>query len=30
MVARGRKDRDWAGFAQEVSDSAGLKNGAEN
>ena len=30
MVARGREDRDWAGFAQEVSDSAGLKNGAEN
>jgi len=27
MVARGREDRDWAGFAQEVSDSAGLKNG---
>ena len=30
MVARGREDRDWAGFAQEVSDSAGLKNGAGN
>ena len=30
MVARGREDRDWAGFAQEVSDSAGLKNGTEN
>ena len=30
MVARGREDRDWAGFAQEVSDSAGLKNGVEN
>ncbi len=27
MVAKGREDRDWAGFAQEVSESAGLKNG---
>ena len=27
MVAKGREDRDWAGFAQEVSETAGLKNG---
>ena len=27
MVAKGREDRDWAGFAQEVSESAGLMNG---
>ncbi len=27
MVAKGREDRDWAGFAQEASESAGLKNG---
>jgi len=27
MVAKGREDRDWAGFAQEVSESAGLRNG---
>lgn len=26
MVAKGREDRDWAGFAQEISESAGLKN----
>ena len=24
MVAKGRDDRDWAGFAREVSESAGL------
>jgi len=29
MVAKGREDRDWAGFAQEVSESAGLKNGEQ-
>ena len=27
MVAKDREDRDWAGFAQEVSEGAGLKNG---
>ena len=27
MVAKGREDRDWAGFAQEVSEGAGLRNG---
>ena len=27
MVAKGREDRDWAGFAQEVSEGAGLQNG---
>lgn len=27
MVAKGREDRDWAGFAQEISESAGLNNG---
>ena len=27
MVAKGREDRDWAGFAEEVSESAGLKPG---
>ena len=30
MVAKGREDRDWAGFAQEVSESAGLANGKED
>ena len=24
MVAKGREDADWAGFAREVSESAGL------
>ena len=28
MVAKGREDRDWAGFAEEISESAGLKPGA--
>ena len=28
MVAKGREDRDWAGLAGEVSESAGLKLGA--
>ncbi len=27
MVAKGREDRDWAGFAGEISESAGLENG---
>lgn len=27
MVAKGREDRDWAGFAEEISESAGLKPG---
>jgi len=26
MVAKGREDRDWAGFAEEISESAGLLN----
>lgn len=28
MVAKGREDRDWAGFAEEISENAGLKPGA--
>lgn len=28
MVAKGREDRDWAGFAEEISESAGLKPNA--
>ena len=28
MVAKGREDRDWAGFAEEISESAGLKPGS--
>ncbi len=28
MVAKGREDRDWAGFAEEISESAGLQPGA--
>ena len=28
MVAKGREDRDWAGFAEEISESAGLRPGA--
>ncbi len=27
MVAKGREDRDWAGFAEEISESAGLTPG---
>jgi len=28
LVAKGREDRDWAGFAEEISESAGLKPGS--
>ena len=28
LVAKDREDRDWAGFAEEISDSAGLKPGS--
>ena len=28
LVAKGREDRDWAGFAEEISESAGLTPGA--